>query len=178
MNYRPMIINTLIYVLAVLIANYTTTPEWFIPLPIYGQVPLGTFIFGITFTQRDRLHQYGRRFVYSAIAIAAFANVLMSAWLGVPLRIILASFTAIVLAEAADTEVYQRLLNRRWMTRVVGSNAVSIPLDTALFNTIAFWGVLPAAEMLSLMFGDIVIKYIVGAIAALYRGRQAEPQQS
>lgn len=169
-----MIWNTLIYILAILVANYTTTPEWFIALPIYGQVPLGTFVFGITFTQRDRLHQYGRPYVYRAIAIAAFANVLMSAFLAVPIRIIIASFVAIILAETADTEIYQKLLRHSWFVRVLGSNAVSIPLDTLLFNSVAFLGVLPLAEMSALMFGDIVIKFAIGALAALYRGRQVE----
>jgi queuosine precursor transporter len=172
-----MIINTLIYILAVLVANYTTTPEWFIALPIYGQVPLGTFIFGVTFTQRDRLHQYGRRYVYTAIALAGVATVIMSAELGVPQRIIIASFTAIILAEAADTEVYQQLLHQSWLTRVLGSNAVSIPLDTLLFNTIAFLGDLPLSTLVALMFGDIVIKSAIGALTALYRGQRAEPMQ-
>jgi queuosine precursor transporter len=167
-----MVINTLIYILAVLVANYTTTPEWFIALPLYGQVPLGTFIFGITFTQRDRLHQYGRRYVYGAIALAALSSLIMSAELEVPLRIIIASLTAIVLAETADTEVYQRLLQQSWMRRVLGSNAVSIPLDTLLFNLIAFFGALPVSTIVSVMVGDIIIKSAIGALTALYRGKQ------
>jgi hypothetical protein len=162
-----MILNTLIYVLAVLLANYTTTPEWFIPLLGYGQVPLGTFVFGITFTQRDRLHQYGRNFVYWAIGLAAIANALMSTWLGIPVRIIVASFTAIVLAETADTEIYQSLRGRNWLTRVATSNAVSIPLDTLIFNGIAFLGTLSRSELLSLIYGDILIKFMVGLLVAL-----------
>lgn len=167
-----MIITALIYVLAVLIANYTTTPEWFIALPLYGTVPLGTFVFGLTFTQRDRLHKYGRKLVYRVIAIAAFANVIMSSALDVPIRIIIASFVAIILAETADTEVYQRLLRKSWMVRVTGSNAVSVPLDSLLFNVIAFAGDLPASTIASLVFGDIVIKFAIGAVFALYRSKQ------
>ncbi|MCU0565895.1 MAG: queuosine precursor transporter [Oculatellaceae cyanobacterium Prado106] len=166
-----MYIHSLIYILAVLGANYTTTPEWFIPLPIYGQVALGTFIFGITFTQRDRLHQYGRPAVYGTIAIAAFANVLMSGLLAVPIRIIIASFTAIIISETADTEVYQRLLERSWLVRVAGSNAVSVPLDTVIFWVIAFLGELPPMQMVSLIIGEIIIKYAIGAVTALYRGQ-------
>lgn len=162
-----MVLNTLIYVLAVLVANYTTTPEWFIPLLGYGQVALGTFIFGITFTQRDRLHQYGRNFVYWAIGLAAIANALLSTWLGIPIRIIVASFVAIILAETADTEVYQSLRGRNWLTRVATSNAVSIPLDTLLFNGIAFLGALPMSELLALMYGDILIKFVIGLMVAL-----------
>lgn len=172
-----MVIHALIYILAVLGANYTTTPEWFIPLPIFGQVALGTFIFGITFTQRDRLHHYGRRWVYGTIAVAALANVLMSAVLSVPIRIIIASFTAIILAEAVDTEIYQLLLQRSWMVRVAGSNAVSIPLDTLLFTSIAFLGVLSPIEMVSIMVGETIVKYLIGALVALYRGKQAGLQQ-
>jgi queuosine precursor transporter len=165
-----MIINTLIYISAVLGANYTAT--WFFHFPGFGQVSLATFIFGITFTQRDRLHHYGRRYVYGAIAIAACANVLMSVFLGVPFRIILASFIAIVLAESADTEIYQKLLHKSWMTRVLGSNAISVPLDTLLFTLVAFLGVFTPLEIASILVGETVIKYAIGGLTALYRGRQ------
>lgn len=173
-----MVINSLIYILAVLGANYTAT--WFIPFPFYGQAAVGTFIFGVTFTQRDRLHQYGRRYVYGAIAVAACANVLMSAFLGVPIRIIIASFLAIVLAESADTEVYQRLIRKSWLVRVAGSNAVSAPLDTLIFTLIAFWGVegFPPAVIGSILIGDTIVKYAIGALVALYRGKQDQGKQA
>jgi len=173
-----MRINSLIYILAVLGANYTAT--WFIPFPFYGQAAVGTFIFGVTFTQRDRLHQYGRRYVYRAIAVAAGANVLMSLVLGVPIRIIIASFLAIVLAETADTEIYQRLIKRSWLVRVTGSNAVSVPLDTLLFTLIAFWGVegFPPAVIASILVGDTGVKYGIGALVAFYRGKQMDQWRS
>ncbi len=164
---RKYLINALIYVLATLGANFTAA--WFIPLPIFGQVAVGTFIFGVTFTQRDKLHAAGRKWVYRTIAIAAFANILMSAVLGVPLRIIGASFLAIVLAETADTEIYQKLMRYPWLTRVAGSNAVSIPLDTLLFSLIAFAGVLSTRDMVSLLFGETLTKYAIGILVALWR---------
>ncbi len=164
---RKSLINGAIYILATLAANYTAA--WFIPLPIFGKVAAGTFVFGLTFTQRDRLHEAGRGWVYGTIAVAALANVLMSALLGVPFRIIVASFVAIVLAETADTEVYQKLLPYPWLVRVAGSNAVSVPLDTLLFTLIAFAGVLSRAEMVALLFGEIVVKYAIGAAVALWK---------
>ncbi|MBE7380277.1 MAG: VUT family protein [Leptolyngbya sp. SIO1E4] len=164
---KKHLINAIIYVLATLGANYTAA--WFIPFPIFGQVAVGTFIFGITFTQRDKLHSAGRQWVYLTIALAAFANVIMSAVLAVPLRIILASFLAIVLAETADTEIYQKLLRYPWLMRVAGSNAVSIPLDTVLFTLVAFAGVLSTQEILSLLFGEIITKYAIGIIFALWK---------
>ncbi len=75
----------------------------------------------------------------------------------------------IVLAETADTEVYQRLLGRSWMQRVIGSNAVSIPLDSVIFNAIAFAGVFAAPKLAAIVFGEIVVKTIVGGLTALWR---------
>lgn len=164
---NPYLLNSLLYILATLAANYTAA--WFIPLPLFGQVAVGTFVFGFTFTQRDRLHSGGRGWVYGTIAFAALANVLMSVSLGVSFRIIVASFLAIMLAETADTEVYQRLLRYPWLVRVAGSNAVSVPLDTLLFTLIAFAGVLPRSELVALLFGETLVKYAIGAVVALWK---------
>jgi uncharacterized PurR-regulated membrane protein YhhQ (DUF165 family) len=162
-----MVASMTIYIIAVLAANYTAT--WFIPLPIFGMVSVGTLIFGITFTQRDRVHRYGRKAVYAMIMLAAVGMVLESLLLEVPWRIILASFIAIVLSEAADTEIYHQLLNRSWLQRVTGSNLVSIPLDSLLFNLIAFMGVFEPAMLVAIIFGEIVTKFTTGALAALWR---------
>lgn len=160
-----------IYILAVLGANLTATH--FIPLPIFGQVAVGTFVFGFTFTQRDRMHGRGRRFVYGVIALAAVLSTGLSLVGHVPPRIILASVVAIILAETADTEVYQRLLAKSWWHRVLSSNAVSIPLDSLFFNLVAFAGVagFPPRVLVSIIFGEIVVKTAVGAVAAIWRAR-------
>jgi len=160
-------LDATIYVLATLVANYTAA--WFIPLPVFGLVSVGTLAFGVTFTQRDRVHRFGRKAVYAMIMVAAVLNTLESLVLGVSGRVILASFTAIILAEAADTEVYQRLLQRPWIQRVAGSNAVSIPLDTILFTLIAFAGVFPPVMLVAIMFGDIVLKAVISTIVAVRR---------
>ncbi len=162
-----MVTSMSIYIIAVLAANYTAT--WFFPLPIFGMVSVGTLIFGITFTQRDRVHRYGRKAVYAMIMLAAVGMVLESLLLEVPWRIILASFIANVLSEAADTEIYHQLLHRSWLQRVTGSNLVSIPLDSLLFNLIAFMGVFEPAMLVAIIFGEIVTKFTTGALAALWR---------
>jgi len=160
-----------IYIAAVLIANYTAT--WFIPLPLFGLVSVGTLVFGVTFTQRDRVHRHGRKAVYTMILAAAAGMVLESLFLGVPWRIISASFIAIVLSESADTEVYQKLLARPWLQRVTGSNLVSIPLDSLLFNLIAFAGVFAPGMLTAIIFGEIVAKFATGALVALYKAPAA-----
>jgi hypothetical protein len=162
-----MVLSMTIYILAVLIANYTAT--WFIPLPIFGMVSVGTLVFGVTFTQRDRVHRYGRKPVYLMIFIAAAGMVMESLFLGVEWRIIAASFIAIALSETADTEIYQKLLHRTWMQRVIGSNLISIPLDSLLFNVIAFAGIFKPGMLVAIIFGEIVAKSATGAIAALWR---------
>ena len=167
-----MLIPAFIYISVVLAANYTAT--WFFPLPIFGQVAVGTFIFGITFTQRDILHRYGRKRVYQVIFLAAVLSVLESVVLGVPYRIVIASFSAIVLSETADTEVYQRLRDRSWMPKVISSNAVSIPIDTLIFNLLAFLGVFPPLELLAIIWGEIVVKTLSGAVAGIIAARQRQ----
>lgn len=162
-----MVRSMSIYIVAVLVANYTAT--WFIPLPIFGMVSFGTLVFGITFTQRDRVHRFGRKRVYMMIFIAAVGMVLESLFLGVEWRIILASFIAIILSETADTEVYQKLIKKSWMHRVIGSNLVSIPLDSILFNVIAFYGVFAPGMLVAIIFGEIVSKFATGSIVALWR---------
>ena len=162
-----MVLPMAIYIAAVLLANYTAT--WFIPMPVFGLVSVGTLIFGVTFTQRDRVHRFGRKAVYFMILLAALGMVLESVLLDVPWRIISASFIAIVLSETADTEVYQRLLHLGWFQRVARSNLVSIPLDSLLFNAIAFAGVFAPAKLAAIIFGEIVAKFLTGSLAALIR---------
>jgi uncharacterized PurR-regulated membrane protein YhhQ (DUF165 family) len=158
---------SIIYIACILLAQYTA--EWFIPFPYFGLLSTGTIIFGATFTARDYVHRLGRRKVYVMIGIAAIASLVMVGILGVPIRIIIASILAIVLAETADTEIYHKLLNKSWFRRVVSSNAISVPLDTVLFTGIAFFDVFPLIVLLEIIYADIIVKYTVGLIIAIRR---------
>ncbi len=156
-----------VYVAATLLANFTL--DSFIPLGSFFLVNVGTLFFGLTFTQRDRVHQHGRRAVYGMIFVAATANVALAASLGTPMRYVAVSFLTIVVAETADTEIYQRLLRRPWLARVAASNAVSAPLDTVLFTLLAFWGEEFATTgwMTQVIVTDVLVKYASGILAAL-----------
>lgn len=156
-----------VYVSATLLANFTL--DSFLPVGGFFLVNVGTLFFGLTFTQRDRVHHHGRRAVYSMIFVAACANVVLAAALGTPLRYVAVSFLTIVVAETADTEIYQRLLRRSWLTRVAASNAVSAPLDTVLFTLLAFWGeeFATAGWMFQVVVTDVLVKYGSGLVAAL-----------
>jgi len=157
----------LVYVGCTILANFTF--DSFLPLGDFFLVNVGTFFFGVTFTQRDRLHRFGRGVVYRVILLAAGANVLAALAVGTPLRYVAVSFVAIVVSEAADTEVYHRMLRFRWIARVAGSNAVSAPLDTVLFTTLAFAGApfATAAWMTQVIVTDVLVKYAASMVAAI-----------
>lgn len=156
-----------VYIACTLLANFTF--DSFLPLPQIGLISVGTLFFGITFTQRDRVHQYGRKQAYLMIFVAAIANVCLAFFLNIPLRFVVVSFTAIIISETADTEVYQHFIKQNWITRVTASNAVSIPLDTIIFTVFAFYGQ-PWASftwMTEVIATDIIVKIMVGFLAAI-----------
>lgn len=136
-------------------------------MPVAGvQIALGTVAFGLTFTLRDRLHAAGRRVVYTTIASGTVLSALAALATGVPLRISAASCVVILIAESADTEIFQALWRRSWLVRALSSNAVSIPLDTLLFTLLAFGGVLAARDMWQLVVGDTLLKFLIGGVLA------------
>ena len=165
----PMLAAMSVYIVCTLLANFTF--DSFLALPVYGQLSVGTLFFGVTFTQRDRVHAFGKGRVYAMIAAAALANLALSAYLGIPVRFLLAGFLAIIIAEAADTEVYGRI-HKGWLVRVATSNAVSIPLDSVVFTLIAFAGTLSAAALTEIIFADILAKTVVGLLAAARLARR------
>lgn len=156
-----------LYVLTVLLANLTAMV--FIELPAFGITTLGTLFFGAVFTLRDYVHKNGKPFVYKMIAVAAFVNFTVAFALGEPLRIVLASFISILVSEAVDTEVYQAFIKRSWTFRVLSSNAVSIPVDTLLFTSIAFAGVLSWTDFNALLYGDSIVKFTIATLVGLMR---------
>ena len=161
--------SIILYILSILAANLTA--DTFIAVMPGVSFAVGTLFFGATFTLRDYMHRRGRRVVYLAIAGALLVNVIAGLSLGVPWRILVASFVAIAIAEAVDTEVYQAVIRRSWLARVTMSNTVSIPLDTVLFTLIAFAGVLPWPLIISIIIGDTIVKFVTAGVIALPRAQ-------
>ena len=58
------------------------------------------------------------------------------------------------------------------MQRVTGSNLISIPLDSLLFNFIAFAGVFDNLMLAGIIFGEIVAKFATGSLAALWKASE------
>lgn len=163
-------------------------------ITIFGwAVDGGTLVYPFTFTLRDMVHKLaGKRVARALILTAAAVNVVMaglfwlvSAWGGDPSvgeqrafgevlgpvwRIVLASIVAEVLSELIDTEAYQRWVGRfgaKWQWgRVLVSNSIALPIDSAIFVVIAFVGVIPGAALWEIFWVNVVLKSIV-TIASL-----------
>ncbi|MBS1251122.1 MAG: hypothetical protein MAG451_00152 [Anaerolineales bacterium] len=195
-DFRTVLIIGL-YIACELIANVTASKQVSL-LDGAIVVPAAVFIYALTFTLIDlvneRLGKVGARYVvvtaflangllalYVQFAIAlpaagfyedqaAFAGVLGSTW-----RIVLASLTAYLVASLIDTEVFawwrRQVRGHRW-ARVLVSNTVSTLVDSAVFITVAFWGVQP---VLPLIQGQYIVKMAVtlASIPLIYlvRGR-------
>ncbi|WP_194165366.1 VUT family protein [Deinococcus terrestris] len=167
---RPVVILTALYALSILLANLTL--DQFLPLPVFGLLSVGTMFFAAVFTLRDRIHRAGGlRAVYIAIALALLVNTGAALLTDTPWRFVGASFLAILVGELADTAVYQRLIGKSWWTRVLASNAVSVPLDSVLFTLLAFYGDMSSRDLTQIIFADILAKYTIAALFA-FRVRQ------
>lgn len=174
-----------LYLACELIANVTAAKPVLVgPLV----VPAGVFIYALTFTLLDlineRLGKHGARRV---IATAFCANALLAGYaqlavvlpapaffdgqaavarvLGATPRIVAASLIAYLVAAMLDAEVFAWwracVGGYRWL-RVLVSNAVSTGIDSALFVSLAFAGVLPIG---SLIVGQYVIKMAVTLVS-------------
>jgi uncharacterized PurR-regulated membrane protein YhhQ (DUF165 family) len=162
------------YVVSVALANLTL--QYFITLPLLGVFTFGTLFFAFTFTFRDRVHHLSqsKSFVYQTIAVTALVNVVAAYLTDTPWRFIIASFIAIVIAETADTEIYHAFRRRSWTTRVLTSNAVSVPVDTAIFALIAFWGSVEGKILWQIFQNDVLWKYGIATIIAINVGKRAQ----
>lgn len=156
-------------------------------------VDAGTVVYPITFTLRDLVHKVAGVWVARTIIVAAavinlamaglfwfvaglpsipdvgpqsemFGAVLAPVW-----RIVFASIVAEVASELIDTEVYRAWVDRvgeRWQWgRVLSSNGVAIPVDSAIFVTIAFAGVAPAADVWEIFAVNVAFKGMITLVS-------------
>jgi uncharacterized integral membrane protein (TIGR00697 family) len=178
-----------LYVAAQLLANVTSLR---ILMIAKFSIDAGTLIYPFTFTLRDLVHKSGGIRVARAIIItAAAANLFMAAlyWLVARLppdpsvgpqlafgqvlspvwRLVFASIVAQVVSELVDGEVYQLWVNKlghklQWM-RVLTSNSVSVPLDSALFCGLAFIGRMPFLVVMSIFWANVIVKGITTLVS-------------
>jgi uncharacterized integral membrane protein (TIGR00697 family) len=150
-------------------------------------------VYPFTFTLRDLVHKVAGKQVARALILAAavvnlfmaglfwlvdrlpavpgvgpqtdmFGDVLSPVW-----RIVFASILAEVVAELIDTEAYSRWVARfgerhQW-GRVLVSNAVAVPIDSAIFVLAAFAGVLSAGNVGETFLTNVVVKLGVTVVS-------------
>jgi queuosine precursor transporter len=193
MNTRTLqtiVIVSVCYVAAQIFADITSLRILLIAgLSIDG----GTLVYPFTFTLRDMVHKVaGASIARTLIFLAAGINIFMALlfWLVARLpadvenvgaqtefatvlapvfRIVLASIVAEVVAELIDTEMYELWIKRigyqaQW-GRVLASNAISIPVDSAIFVLIAFLGIYPGEVVFSIFIANVIVKGLVTIIS-------------
>lgn len=94
--------------------------------------------------------------------------------LGATPRILAASFAAYLVGEFANAYVLARMkiaTAGRWLwTRTIGSTVVGQGLDSAVFITLAFWGILPPGALVTTIVTQWLVKtaYEAAATPATY----------
>ena len=185
---RAIVILIGTYIMAQAIADIGATTL----IEIGGVVmPGGTFIFALTFTLRDMIHKrLGREWARMAIFTAAALNVLLSVYMLILSRlpspdffalgdswnaifaivpaITIGSIVAELASELTDTEAYHFWKTRfpaapQW-SRVLVSNAVSLPIDSIVFTLLAFVLLPPVFGAEAMPFGAAVTRIASGQI--------------
>jgi uncharacterized integral membrane protein (TIGR00697 family) len=151
-------------------------------------VPSAVFIYALTFTLVDLIHEvYGRSGTRMVVYGAFLANIVLAAYsylvvhlpaptffsqsqayaivFGSTPRIVFASLTAYLVSSLVDVEVYHLWRNRveRWKwSRVLVSNVVSTLVDSVVFIFLAFYGTLPVIPLIK---GQYLIKMAITVIS-------------
>jgi uncharacterized integral membrane protein (TIGR00697 family) len=174
-----------LYVACEIISNVTAGK----PVAIAGiVVPAAVFLYTLTFTLIDLINErLGKAGARQVVATAFAANLLLAGYvqfavwlppapfykeagafagvLGSTPRIVFASLVAYLVSSLVDTEIFAWWLTHvagpKWI-RVLTSNAVSTLVDSVLFITIAFTGVLPVWPLIR---GQYLVKMGVTLIS-------------
>src|SRR5205085_3275385 len=89
--------------------------------------------------------------------------------LGFTPRLLLASFSAYLVWEFTNSFILAKLkiaTKGRWLwTRTIGSTLIGEGLDTLIFISIAFWGIIPASMMLTAILTQWIFKVVYEVIA-------------
>ncbi|OGP59058.1 MAG: hypothetical protein A2162_02990 [Deltaproteobacteria bacterium RBG_13_52_11b] len=174
-----------LYVACELIANVTASK----PVQMGGiVVPAAIFIYTITFTLIDLINEsYGKQGARRVILTAFLANLLLAAYaqlavtlpaasfytgqaafagvLGSTPRIVFASLTAYLISSSIDAEIFAfwkaRVHGPKWL-RVLVSNALSTGIDSMIFITLAFYGVMPIGGLIQ---GQYIVKMAITLVS-------------
>lgn len=181
-NYRFLDIITAVFVAILLISNVASSKITTIGFLTFDA---GTILFPLSYIIGDMLTEvYGYSRARRAIWIGLLCNVLMAvtfmivavlppaadwpnqgayeAILGWTPRIVLASIVAYFIGEFINSFILAKLKlvtkGKYLWIRTIGSTLVGQLLDTLIFVTIAFWGLLPTEVLISIIISNYIFK--------------------
>ncbi len=174
-----------LYIACELIANVTASK----PVQIGGLVvPAAIFIYTLTFTLIDLINESMGKLGARRVILAAFlANLILAAYaqfavllppasfysgqeafasvLGSTPRIVFASLTAYLVSSLIDAEIFAfwraKIRGPKWL-RVLTSNAIATWIDSVLFITLAFYGVMPIWPLIQ---GQYLVKMAITLVS-------------
>ncbi|MFB3895709.1 MAG: queuosine precursor transporter [bacterium] len=174
-----------LYIACELVANVTASKPIALGSII---VPGAVFIYALTFTLIDLINEkFGKKGAQQVIYTAFAANMVLAAYtqfviylppasfytnntafssvLGSTPRIVFASLAAYLISSLIDTEVFawwrMKVGKHKW-ARVLISNTISTLVDSILFISIAFYGVMPVIPLIT---GQYLVKMGVTVVS-------------
>lgn len=150
-----------IYIVALVAANLLVA--W---LGVWFSLVNAFVLIGLDLSLRDKLHDLweGDNLAIKMGGLIATASVVSYAINPATGMIAFASLAAFTLSMVADAFVYQYLKEKKWMIRVNGSNIAGSAVDSVVFPTIAFGGLMPeivALQFFAKTFGGMVWAFIL-----------------
>jgi uncharacterized integral membrane protein (TIGR00697 family) len=182
-RYSPwFVLAAVIFITCLITANITAVKL----VNLFGLVlPAAIIIFPISYIFGDVLTEvYGYRQARRVIWLGFFCNLItvVAIWIGEVLpsasfwdgqaayerilgytpRLLMASFIAYLVGEFANSFVMAKMkiaTNGRWLwTRTIGSTLVGEGLDSLIFITIAFWGMIPMIQLVPTIVTQWLVK--------------------
>ncbi len=182
-----LVVLTTLFTTCLLIANIIAVKL----ISIGGWVvPAGIIAYPLTFLFTDVIAElYGRRIASRVVWVGFGANILMvmlvfggrllppapfwesqpayESILGMVPRIVLASMIAYLISQHHDVFAFhfwrQKTKARFLWLRNNASTMVSQALDTGVFITIAFWGIVPTGILTNMLLSQYIIKLVIAA---------------
>jgi len=154
-------IYAFIYIAALVAANLLVA--W---LGVWFSLVNAVLLIGLDLSLRDKLHDLweGDNLPIKMGGLIATASIVSYAINPATGMIAFASLAAFSLSMVADSVAYQYLKAKNWMIRVNGSNVAGSLVDSVVFPTIAFGGLMPeivALQFFAKTFGGMVWAFIL-----------------
>lgn len=147
-----------IYVAAIVSANLLVSyfGPWFSPINSF-------LLIGLDFSLRDRLHD--RIGLWPVLGLVVLAGAVSYATNPASAGIAVASAVSFLIANTADTAVYQKMRGKAWALRSNASNTAGSAVDSLIFPWLAFGALMPhivMAQFAAKLAGGFVWSLLLG----------------